>query len=1028
MTSGSGASSSEPDLLASLPAEYFMPLDSFDAVQHMLECLPDDVDEAFIEKQEMQTQLVLEAVNVKLSARVMRSYSAFVHGMSQVQQLKSDLTLTAIQCRSARKHLSRIRTETVEPGLTILAKVRRKRALGELLKLTHGVRSLHHDSLEVHARLRSVTNVAESPPPPPGTDVDSAHAPSAAASVSLPFDMLRCAELQRSCERRAAQLSRLKPVKRMEARISSAAEALQDAMHLELRRVSSDFDEGAYASAINCALILDRVDELVNRVHMNFAEAIKVSTKEVLHTHVLLSLRTVTDAQEASLDRGKYKDVCAMLREEYFDSCLAQNFKALLQILHAHDRMLRFLCQATADADKAAAAAKAALDAIKAKAAEADACAKANDRSAGAAAPKSANDALRACSSFSDDQSPPAPPMSASTDRSDEAEATSALKSAEWKTSRLRLLRSMLCESRPTIWDLMQRRVAVFLGSAPLGCGIDEALDVQHATRAFMKLGEAFSGSESEGLRAALSAKGRRFYAQFHRERLDELRMRLESETWEALPLGEDWRMSEIRELSSGQTQRGAPPLRCLSLFNLSTPLDRHPSSEGMNGANGVIKGNAAQCGSGGLGDEEGTLFDGAYAIAAAFFDAMDEGRVPTPQRGPSEEGASIGASPPPPPPPPTTNGRGTTLCSTALNAARFIGRYLRVARDIGGHGDGGGTMSNPLAAEAVRGATGIAQLYIWAVFSTFWTGPPPGYPGFEEHDTSMPTALRNLLLSLASATHTHGVDILESSDESADRQADLVAAAEAIKIDVLQAPLRPKPMFALPQTIVAMESLRLLAGVLKEHLLPAAERLGARGKACAARLNEIVQQTEPLGAQIYRGVARGMLDLAPIVKAISGRVWAQKDIGTQHSGYVEQLVSHMQQLASSLSELYVPPHAYRLLMDEAVSAVCEHMVEGYSQIKKVTDEGRAQMSLDTKTLHAALRKLLPDMAPSVGYVEDYIRAFYLPPEDLIAWARSHPQYLMRHRMAMMTLNGVYAGLKKKEQQEVLEALTQLVE
>ena len=377
-----------------------MPLDSFDAVQHMLECLPDDVDEAFIEKQEMQTQLVLEAVNVKLSARVMRSYSAFVHGMSQVQQLKSDLTLTAIQCRSARKHLSRIRTETVEPGLTILAKVRRKRALGELLKLTHGVRSLHHDSLEVHARLRSVTNVAESPPPPPGTDVDSAHAPSAAASVSLPFDMLRCAELQRSCERRAAQLSRLKPVKRMEARISSAAEALQvkgccqpmraegdvslagirgerfmaitfehtwaegwnictygrphkrpnnrsmraclgerrrltgrgiffsslpprilrasysrlltlailtlrasysprngaaslssqyaahfsldpmvfqDAMHLELRRVSSDFDEGAYASAINCALILDRVDELVNRKPLASGRSIDLS-------------------------------------------------------------------------------------------------------------------------------------------------------------------------------------------------------------------------------------------------------------------------------------------------------------------------------------------------------------------------------------------------------------------------------------------------------------------------------------------------------------------------------------------------------------------------------------------------------------------------------------------------------------------------------------------------------------------------------------------------------------------------------
>lgn len=30
---------------------------------------------------------------------------------------------------------------------------------------------------------------------------------------------------------------------------------------------------------------------------MNFAEAIKVSTKGVLHTHVLLSLGSVTDAQ-----------------------------------------------------------------------------------------------------------------------------------------------------------------------------------------------------------------------------------------------------------------------------------------------------------------------------------------------------------------------------------------------------------------------------------------------------------------------------------------------------------------------------------------------------------------------------------------------------------------------------------------------------------------------------------------------------------------------------------------------------------
>ena len=48
--------------------------------------------------------MVLDAINLQLSARVMRSYGAFVHGMAQVQQLKSDLVTTAILCRQAREH------------------------------------------------------------------------------------------------------------------------------------------------------------------------------------------------------------------------------------------------------------------------------------------------------------------------------------------------------------------------------------------------------------------------------------------------------------------------------------------------------------------------------------------------------------------------------------------------------------------------------------------------------------------------------------------------------------------------------------------------------------------------------------------------------------------------------------------------------------------------------------------------------------------------------------------------------------
>ena len=69
-----------------LPPEFFTPLESFDAVRHMLQNLPDDsegLSYSFLSSQTAQTQVVLDAINSQLSARVMRSYGAFVHGMAQ---------------------------------------------------------------------------------------------------------------------------------------------------------------------------------------------------------------------------------------------------------------------------------------------------------------------------------------------------------------------------------------------------------------------------------------------------------------------------------------------------------------------------------------------------------------------------------------------------------------------------------------------------------------------------------------------------------------------------------------------------------------------------------------------------------------------------------------------------------------------------------------------------------------------------------------------------------------------------------
>ena len=119
-----------------LPEEFFLPLDEFDAVRHTLTNLPeeDGLSATYIAAQTAETQAVLDAINSQLSARVMRSYGAFVHGMAQVQQLESDLVLTAILCRSARRHLGYVQGSLVHGGLQFMSRLRRRRVIEGTVK------------------------------------------------------------------------------------------------------------------------------------------------------------------------------------------------------------------------------------------------------------------------------------------------------------------------------------------------------------------------------------------------------------------------------------------------------------------------------------------------------------------------------------------------------------------------------------------------------------------------------------------------------------------------------------------------------------------------------------------------------------------------------------------------------------------------------------------------------------------------------------------------------------------------------
>lgn len=230
-----------PTDLTALPPEFFTPLDSFDAVRHLLENLPDEdgLNGRFLSEQTKQTQTVLDAINSQLSARVMRSYGAFVHGMAQVQQLESDLVLTAMLCRSSRRHLSRVQGGMVVGGLQLLNRLRRRYQmeqltlrLGKLGKLAEGVAALDKTLKE----------------------------------RGKPELLPRAAELAKECRGYTGVLEGLAMRKSVVPRIDRAEERLWTLVQKTMEKACTGFDAPSYDAAVTAAITLSKVGADLARI------------------------------------------------------------------------------------------------------------------------------------------------------------------------------------------------------------------------------------------------------------------------------------------------------------------------------------------------------------------------------------------------------------------------------------------------------------------------------------------------------------------------------------------------------------------------------------------------------------------------------------------------------------------------------------------------------------------------------------------------------------------------------------------
>ena len=100
-------------------------------------------------------------------------------------------------------------------------------------------------------------------------------------------------------------------------------------------------------------------------------------------------------------------------------------------------------------------------------------------------------------------------------------------------------------------------------------------------------------------------------------------------------------------------------------------------------------------------------------------------------------------------------------------------------------------------------------------------------------------------------------------------------------------------------------------------------------------------------------------------------------------------------------------------------------MLSGLARVRHCSVEGRAGMSLDLSYVEKTLRPMAPASAMSaLRLVDSYIKAFYLPWEELGRWAQIHvAEYGKEKILMLIEVMAETYGVKRGIKNALLEKL-----
>ncbi|XP_019483144.1 PREDICTED: syndetin isoform X1 [Hipposideros armiger] len=578
------------------------------------------------------------------------------------------------------------------------------------------------------------------------------------------------------------------------------------------------------------------------------------------------------------------------------------------------------------------------------------------------------------------------------------------------------------------IWQDVQLKVKTYLLGTDLSIfKYDDFIFVLDIISRLMQVGEEFCGSKSEVLQESIRKQSVNYFKNYHRTRLDELRMFLENETWELCPVKSNFSILQLHEFKFMEQSRSpsvSPSKQQASASSKTVTLFEQYCSGG----------NPFEIQANHKDEEtEDVLASNGYESdepeKSAYQEYDSDSDVPEElKRDYVDEQTGDAPVKRTEAPPATCVSRETLksrkksdyslnkvnapiLTNTTLNVVRLVGKYMQMMNIL-----------KPIAFDVIHFMSQLFDYYMYAIYTFFGRNDSLESTGLGLSSSRLRTTLNRIQESL--------IDL----EVSADAAATLTAAEERKEkvpsphLSHLVVLTSGDTLYGLAERVVATESLVFLAEqfeFLQPHLdavMPAVKKPFLQ-----QFYSQTVSTASELRKPIYWIVAGKAIDYEQMLLLMANVKWDVKEIMSQHNIYVDALLKEFEQFNRRLNEVSkrvrIPLPVSNILWEHCIRLANRTIVEGYANVKKCSNEGRALMQLDFQQFLMKLEKLTDIRPiPDKEFVETYIKAYYLTENDMERWIKEHREYSTKQ---LTNLVNVCLGshINKKARQKLLAAI-----